>query len=159
LKNRLSRVTAFSAVLLASVGMVPAHAAPGTVGTNSCWGPMKVQPKTVPIGTRFSIAGRDFDCKSPNGKLLPSAAVIFYQPKIGFYLIQIKVEPNGSYKRSIAVPRKLRAMSTLLKGGNRRVATKPGTYYLVVRLFDVSIVPPSQADAHIKVIAPLPSTS
>src|SRR5947209_16467461 len=116
---------------------IPVHA--GRVDARSpraarCWGALQVTPMQVSIGGSFAVQGSRFTCTAPNDKLFPTAALIFYRPALGFAIFTLRVQANGTYGRSIRVPARLRAVSALSGGPDRNVSTRPGTYYLAIRL-------------------------
>jgi hypothetical protein len=123
-----------------------------SVREKSCLGTLQVRPSTIHLGGTFTLRGSHFTCRSPHGTLFPSVGVIMYQPHVGFTVFTVHVRHNGTYYRTITMPRRLMAASVLTGGGTRRIAARPGIYYFAVSLFDVETPPPSQALAHVRVI-------
>ncbi len=124
----------------------------GAAGQGSCLGTVRVTPSPVHIGRTLTFSGSHFACKDPAGKLFPSVEAFLYQPHLGFTSFTLKVAPNGTYHQRAIMPAKLLAESTLTSGSQRMVAARPGQYYVSLRLFDVYLPPPSQADARVTVV-------
>jgi hypothetical protein len=121
--------------------------------TSSCFGKLTVTPSTVRIGQKLALRGRGFTCKSPNGKLFPSAPVFFYRPGLGFRIVQVPVTKNGTYRKTITVPGKLINAAAVNGGPATKVVTRPGNYYFSISLFDVHLDPINRALAHVRIVA------
>lgn len=132
-------------------------AAARTNAAGACWGPVRAVPASVLIGGQVTLSGGRFHCTSPMGGLLPQAAFILYRPGVGFHVYTVHVGPHGAYRRTVTIPVHLRSVDAINGGPGHRVATRPGTYYLAVRLFDVALPPVSQAAARITVLPSAPS--
>jgi hypothetical protein len=116
-----------------------------------CVGRLHVSPATVRIGGAFTVRGTGFTCRTPN-RLLFHAAVILYQPGLGFAIFTAAVDPSGRYAIAAHMPRMVTAEDVLQGRPYRHVPTRPGTYYLTVRLSDVYLPPPADALAQIRVV-------
>jgi hypothetical protein len=103
------------------------------------------------VGGTLLLQGQHYSCTGPAG-FLPRATVMFYQPNYGYAMFVMHARRNGTYRRQITVPTHLRAIADLRTGGTRTVPTRPGRYYFWITLFDVSVVPASQAVASVTVV-------
>jgi hypothetical protein len=117
-----------------------------------CFGTLAVVPRRVHIGGSFTLTGAHFACKTPLGKLFPSATILLYQPAYGFAPLTVHVRANGTYTYRARVPRTLIAASSLSGGQEETVTTRPGRYYFTIRLFDVDLPPPAQANGQITIL-------
>lgn len=149
---RLSLWVAAVAVgmLVISAIAAPSEPVAGAPGRALCVGHVHTVPSHVKIGGAFTIFGDHFTCKTPNN-LLYHAAVILYRPHIGFTIFTAAVNQNGSYQVHTHMPKVLSSEAVLSGGKDVTVTTRPGTYYLTVRLSDVYLPPPTQSSAHLTV--------
>lgn len=137
-------------LLLATLPALGAHDARAMPASALCVGRLRVTPSAVHVGARFNIRGTGFTCRTPN-KQLYHAAVIMYQPRLGFAIFTAAVPASGRYTISARMPRLLTAAGVLQGHRYAQTATKPGVYYFTVRLSDVYLPPPADALAHVRV--------
>lgn len=129
------------------------------LAANACWGQVRVAPASIGVGETLTISGMHFRCTSPQGGMLPAATIFLYRPGLGFHGFTVHVQKNGTYTRQVTIPAHLRAVSAINGGPNRSVVTRPGRYYLAVRLFDVSLPAPARADAQVRIVSTAPTTA
>jgi hypothetical protein len=116
-----------------------------------CTGTLRATPAVVHVHGLLTLRGAGFTCKTPSGHLFPSAALILYRPSLGFAIYTVHVAAGGTYLLRVRVPAKLIAAASLNGGQERTLPTRPGTYYLTLRLFDVALPPPAEALAHVAI--------
>lgn len=130
-----------------AIGPRGSHGAPSAA---TCVGRLRITPGAVHIGGAFKAHGSGFTCRAADGRLF-QAAVIMYQPRLGFAIFTSAVSASGRYTITLRMPRTLTSVAVLQGHPYRSVATKPGTYYFTVRLADVYLPPPADALAHVRV--------
>ncbi len=131
---------------------VTAVQARGT-GSASCFGSLQATPNPVRIGHYLQLRGAGFTCKSAKGRPLKIAAVFLYQPNKAFFIYSVHIRTDGTYSARVFIPRQLIAAASIYSGHQKRVNTRPGTYYLGIRVASVALPLVSQALATIHVDA------
>jgi hypothetical protein len=115
----------------------------------ACMGKVKVSPNPVHVGAWFTVTGAHFSCKDMANVVYPVVSVIIFQPKLGFVIYTPHVR-HGAYTVHVHFPAKLTNVGAINGQPSKSVATRPGQYYVDIRLSDVS-VDPSAAQAKFKV--------
>lgn len=154
---RLTRFFGYGVLTLAILGsalvITPGRIALARPGDKaSCFGTMRVSPATVHMGSLLQISGAHFTCRTPKNKLFPQATIFLYRPKVGFAAWNVHVQGNGTYSKQIHVPPKISPVSAATSGSKQKVATKPGMYYLSLRLVDLAMPTAAQAFAHVTIV-------
>jgi hypothetical protein len=139
-------------LLIPALALIPqplgaVHAQEAAVG--ACMGKVKVSPNPVHVGDWFTVTGSGFSCKDMADKVYPVVSVIIFQPKRGFAIYTPHVS-HGGYKVHVHFPAKLTNVGAINGKPSKSVATRPGQYYVDIRLSDVS-VDPSAAQAKFQV--------
>jgi len=157
--RRISYFWLGSIMLLNSVapGQIWARANASSTVSN-CLGSVHVVPGAVHIGAFLTISGQRFSCRTPIGTLFPVAAVIIYQQRLGFLVVNAHIKAVsakaavGSWMLKLRMPATLTAANAISGGPLVKVATKPGMYYVSLRLSDLAMPPPSETQAHFLVL-------